>query len=390
MTWLGDAWQEVDLDALRHNAATALALAGEAEVFAVVKADAYGHGAARVSEALLESGIRTLAVSCLREALFLRRRFPAAGLLVMGATPDALLDRAVAGNIALTLSTLEQGQALSRATCAQGKIASVHLKLDTGFHRLGMEEAEALRDIPRIARLPGLRIDGLFTHLALLDAEHDRAQMACFERVAAELRAQGIAPRLHVGDSIALVRYPQWRLDAVRVGALLYGARPSGSEHMDFMLRCTMRVCARIAAIRDIPVGDAVGYARFVAQRPTRIATLPSGYADGLARCLWQRGQAALRGRRVPYAGLPCMDQCMLDVTDVPEARVGDAVTLFGGEGPDAIGLMEFADWVDSNRNEPMCRMGRRTPTVYRSGGRIVAVEDPLLDGACDRMDERA
>ncbi|HML46485.1 MAG TPA: alanine racemase [Clostridia bacterium] len=330
MMGLGDAWQEIDLDALRHNAATALSLAGDAEVFAVVKADAYGHGAARMAETLLKSGIRTLAVSCLREALFLRRRFPEAGLLVMGATPDALLDRAVAGDIALALFSLEQGQALSRAACALGKTASVHLKLDTGFHRLGMTEAEALRDIPKIARLPGLAVEGLFTHLALLDAEHDRAQMAVFERVAAGLRAQGIAPRLHVGDSIALVRYPQWRLDAVRVGALLYGARPGGSEAMDFALRCTMRVCARIIAVRDIPAGDAVGYAHFVARRPTRIATLPIGYADGLSRCLWQRGQAALRGRRVPYAGLPCMDQIMLDVTDVPEAQAGDIVTLFG------------------------------------------------------------
>ena len=180
-----------------------------------------------------------------------------------------------------------------------------------------------------------------------------------------------------MADSIALFRYPQMRLDMARVGALLYGC---ASRETPFTPLRVMCLCARITSIRDVPQGEGVGYDEtYVTRRATRIATLPIGYADGIVRRLRDRGEVSLHGKRAPYAGLPCMDQTMIDVTDIADATVGDVVTLLGGVGPDAITYEEFAAWTNTNRNECLCLTGRRVPLVYIEYGEVVAIDDPLI-----------
>ncbi|MDR1569835.1 MAG: alanine racemase [Oscillospiraceae bacterium] len=375
--WRGDVWQEIDLDALRHNLAQTRAHANNLPIAAVVKADAYGHGMPRAARAFYEGGAKLIATASIREALSLRARFRDMPLWAMGAVSEDLLLPAIKERIAVTLCSLDEARRVSSIAAALNAVACAHLKLDTGFHRLGMTAEDAIRDIPKILEMPALRLDGLFTHLALLDEAHDRAQIERFERVNGAIEASGFTIPKHVADSIALFRYPQWRYGMARVGALLYGSR---SRETPFKPHTAMRLRARIVSIRDIPEGDGVGYDEtYFVRRPSRIATLPIGYADGLIRRLSARGQAALCGMRAPYAGLPCMDQLMIDVTDIPQARVGDTATLLGGEGADAISLEEFANWIGSNRNEPMCLTGRRVPRVYYENGKIIAVDDPLL-----------
>jgi alanine racemase len=373
----GDAWQEIDLDALRWNFAQVKALAAPAAVAAVVKADAYGHGMAACAQVFAEAGADVLAVSSLREALALRRRLPAAAVWAMGAPARAFWAEAIQAGIAMTVGSLAEARALSGCAVGIGGTALVHLKVDTGFHRLGMAPEEAARAAGELARQPGLRMAGVFTHLALLDEAHDTAQVEAFSMTCAALARQGLTPPRHVADSIALARYPAWRYDMVRAGAVLYGMKCAQTP---FAPRRAMRLCGRVAALREIAPGEGVGYdALFVAERPTRIATVPLGYADGLPRRLWRRGEAALRGRRAPYAGLPCMDMVTLDVTDVPGVSLGDVVTFLGGEGPDAVPLEDFAAWAETNRNEPLAMTGRRVPRVFLERGMITGVDDPLL-----------
>jgi len=377
------AWLEIDLDALRGNLRMVMDTVAPSKVCAVVKADAYGHGLLRAAKAFADGGADMIATANLREALAVRRALPDVPLLVMGLTPEAAFPDAVEADVALTLESKAQAWALSQAAFAAKKTARAHLKLDTGFHRIGMTDYAAVRDAPEISRMPNLSLEGLFTHLALVDFPRDESQMRHFLDAAQRLRSIGIAPQLHAADSIAMFRYPYWRLDMVRAGAVLYGA---AVKETPFTPMRAMRLCARVASLRNAGEGEGVGYdEELVLTRTTRIATLAAGYADGLPRRLRGKGEAALRGRRAPYLGLPCMDQLMVDVTDIPEASEGDVVTLFGGAAgsEDVIPYEEFAGWAASNRNEPLSGMGRRVPRAYYEGGELVAVDDPLeaLDG---------
>ncbi|MDR1598774.1 MAG: alanine racemase [Oscillospiraceae bacterium] len=390
---LGGAWQEINLDALRLNLESVRAAVGPGvRIAAVVKADAYGHGMVECARALWDAGADVIATASVREALYLKHlgvfgavspkgetRGPAA-LWSMGYAPDDLLAAAIVNGIALTVCDVGQARRLGETAMSRGLTAHAHVKIDTGFHRLGMTIDEARADLPGILSMPGLAVDGVFTHLALIDEDHDRAQMDRFFSVAQPLAdSSGRGPCLHAADSIAAFRYPKWRLGMVRVGAILYGNVIADAP---FIPRKVMRLCARIVSTRTIQPGEGVGYdGTYRATRETIIAAIPLGYADGLPRRLRERGQASVRGVRVRYAGLPCMDQSMLDVTDVPGIQVGDIVTALGGEGEDVIPVEEFAAWIGSNRNEPLAMTGRRVPRAYYQNGEIVSVDDPLLDG---------
>lgn len=378
-------WAEIDLDALCANYQTAVALAGpQVTVGAVLKANAYGHGAVPVARALWAKGLKLALVACLSEALELKRALPDLPVLVMGCTPHTGFDAALGAGIALTVVSPRQAQQLSLAAQALGKTAAVHIKIDTGFHRLGMPPTqETVQAIAHMAQLPGLKIEGMFTHLALTDQPHDREQMRRFEQVVQGLGQAGVSiPILHVCDSIGLVRYPQWRLNLVRAGAFLYGVRPFGWD-APIPLPPTLALKTRIAQIHDIAAGEGVGYdALFVAQRPSRIAALPAGYGDGVPRRMTNTAFAGLHGRRAPVIGLVCMDQLMIDVTDIPQAREGDTVTLLGGTDENAIPYSEYANWADTNRNEAISIISRRVPRIYIQNGKIALIDDPILGGA--------
>jgi len=371
-------WIDIDLDAIRANYETARRMT-QAMVTCVLKANAYGHGAVRVAQTLAEVGCKSFAVSCAREGLELRRAGIAGEILVMGLTEEALLPEALKAQLTLTLSDLAGMAAAERAAQALGVTAVGHLAVDTGFHRLGFDVTEEAADAvaQAAASLKALRLTGLFSHLGLITPERDQMQYDALMRMHGMLAQRGLQLEdVHLCDSIGLVRYPQWHMSRVRVGALLFGVRPAHSEHLPFQNPETLALRTTISQVRQVAAGEIVGYGdEQILTRPSRIATLCAGYGDGYPRCLSNgRGQVLVRGRRAPVVGLICMDQLMVDVTDIPEAEAGDTVTLLG----DGISYGEYADWCCTNRNECITILSRRPVRVYHAGGRVVTVLDEL------------
>lgn len=373
-------WFEIDLDRIAANFRDMRKIVGDTiKIAAVLKADAYGHGAARVSDVVLEAGADMLAVATLDEAILLRVRHPGARVLVMGHTPPEAAPLAVRHGVRPTLFDFETAKAFSDAALAAKRYPlPVHLKIDTGMNRLGMKPsgtrgrfAEIAQLASRIGSLPGLSIEGTFTHLALRDGDSDRAQFAKFESVLDAFLAAGVDPGLrHVCDSIGTVRYPEFRLDMVRVGAALFGVRPfrMGPEYDAYPFPLAARFATRIARIRSLEEGEMVSYDSSwkAPAGGTRVATLPVGYADGYPRRFGNHAFVEIRGRRAPVVGLVCMDQTMVDVGSIPDAAEGDEVTLLGSSAPGAgISILEAAEWGNTNRNELLCGIGRRVPRVY-------------------------
>ena len=363
------AWAEVDEDALLHNYSLAKSLCREDTAFiCVVKANAYGLGLRRTVQTLRQAGAEWFSVAAPEEALQARQAAPDAHILLMGPAEDSYLPALIGSGISLTVGTEQDAVQASRAALSCGQPALVHVKLDTGLHRLGFTSA---RDALRIRDLPGLSFEGVYSHLALRSREQSLAQIRLFTAMADEIEAGGLhAPLRHLLDSIGLTRYPEYQLNGVRVGAFLYGNVPltwdrfsEGKNVVTFKTRVT-----RVAAV---PAGEGVGYDDTPLSRDTVVATLPVGYIDGYPRVLSRKGFVSVRGRRAAVLGLVCMDQMMIDVTDIPDVRQGDPVTLLGGPIP----LQEYAAWGQLNRNECLGILGRRVPRVYLRGGRPVQAE---------------
>lgn len=372
-------WIEIDTDALLDNYRTACGLT-RAKVTCVLKANAYGHGAVQTARLLAEAGCDSFAVSCVREALELRGAGIGCEVLVMTPAEREELPEAVAQDILLTAVCPEDLTAAEGAARTAGRTAHLLLKLDTGFHRLGFscDPDTADRIAALLPAMPHIRTDGLYSHLGLVSRERDEGQFALFDRMTALLAERGVKPAdLSLCDSIGLVRYPDRHLSRCRVGAFLYGVRPSRSEHLPFACRETLVFRAKVLQVRDVAAGECVGYDETPLDKPLRIATVSAGYGDGYPRRLSDGvGQVLIRGRRAPVAGLVCMDQLMADVTGIPDCAPGDTVTLLGG----GISYDEFAGWARSNRNECLAALSRRPVRVYLRGGRPLAVRDDLID----------
>ena len=370
-------WIDIDLDALKRNYRTARSLT-RAKVTCVLKADAYGHGAVPVARALAEAGCASFAVSCGREALELRRAGIPGEILVMTSAEPEELPEMIRARITLTAASFDDLREADRAARSLRLKAVIHLKLDTGFHRLGFDcdEETAKKLAELLPCLSSLHIEGLYSHLGLVNRVLDERQHARFAEMASRLEANGISlPDRHLCDSIGLVRYPEWHMSRVRVGAFLYGVRPSGSESMPFACEETLALRAKVTRVAEVPAGEAIGYDEALTDRPVRVATVQAGYGDGYPRCLSHgRGQILIRGKRAPVIGLVCMDQLMADVTDIPDCAIGDTAALLGG----GIGYGEYADWADTNRNECLARLTRRPVRVYREEGKPDWIRDSL------------
>ncbi len=389
---------DVDLDAIAHNFRQVRRMIGRNEpssvpepaTAVVLKADAYGLGAVPVARVLLREGSDMLAVACLPEAVQLRRAFPDARVLVMGHTPDEYFPDAVRERVTCTLFDYDQAAALSAAAARAGVAAVAHVKVDTGMNRLGLKpelfapgtgKGSAAELLARMAALPSLRLEGIFTHLALNDEASDAAQFALFMRLLDEAAALGVRFAIrHVCDSIGLMRYPEYRLDMVRPGAVMYGVTPLDTPlTASADMRTPFRFSTRVSRLRPLAAGEGVGYDYTYRAPPggALIATLPVGYADGYKRCLSNVASVLVRGRRAPVVGLVCMDQCTVDVSGVPGVAEGDEAVLLG----DGIPVLEMAEWAGTNRNDVICSIGRRVPRVYSEGGRVVAESDYVLGG---------
>ena len=375
-------WIDIDLNRLKRNYFTARSLAKPGvKVTCVIKSNAYGHGAVRVAQALSQVGCDSFAVSCAREAFELRQSGITAELLVMGLVDEPDLDRALREGLTVTVADTEGLRRVDAHAAALGETAHVHLKLDTGFHRLGFPcTPEAAAELAGAAlALRHTRIEALYSHLGLVNRELDEKQHAALLDMQLWLRFNGLdITDLHLCDSIGLVRYPEWHHSRVRVGAFLFGVRPSRTEQLPFRCEETLTFRTTVAQLHRVEKGGIVGYGDDMPlERDSLIATLCVGYGDGYPRSLSNAGgQVLIRGQRCPVVGLVCMDQLMVDVTDVPGVSEGDEVTLLGG----GIGYGEYSEWCRTNRNECISILSRRPLRVYHENGRVVTVVDSLLN----------
>jgi alanine racemase len=333
-----------------------------------VKANAYGHGAVPVAKALENAGATMLACADIEEAVTLRRAGVGVDILVFGALGVSDVSGIFDHRLIPTISTPSAGRALQAAAAARGVRLRYHLKVDTGMNRLGLRYDNLPRTLPELMASENLQIDGLYTHFATADDPDSplmEAQRTRFERVRAQLAADGVRPRLvHAANSAALLRDSRVWYDLVRPGLLLYGVVPPPLAST-LPLKPALSLHSRLVAVKHIRAGEIVSYgARFVAERPTRIAVVPAGYADGLDTRLEGRGIALVRGHRARVVGAVCMDMLMLDITDI-EAYPGDEVVFLGTQGHDRIEVREMAGSIGTIPWEILCRLGSRIERRY-------------------------
>jgi alanine racemase len=359
---------EVDLGAIGHNVRYFKSiLQPRTRICAVVKADGYGHGATATARAAVAAGADYLAVAILDEALELREAGFTEPILIMGYTPPEAASLVVANHITQTIWDMDQGRALAAAAAAQGRRALAHLKIDTGLGRLGVFPDEAGPLAAALLRLPGLDLEGVFTHFAKADALDKTSalkQFAAFEKTLKALGDQGLTPAIrHAANSAAALDLPQTHLDMVRIGISLYGLAPSDECGTAAPLRPAMRLMTRVSFLKDVPAGTPLSYGEaYVTTGPARIATLPVGYADGWTRRLTGLAEVVIRGRRARLVGRICMDQCLADVTALPDIKTGDEVLLFGGP---ELPTEEVAALLGTINHEVVCLVGRRVPRFY-------------------------
>ncbi|NLX43949.1 MAG: alanine racemase [Chloroflexi bacterium] len=363
-------WVEVDLDAIAHNTRLTLQrLRPGTQLMAVLKADAYGHGARRVARTVLASGATWLGVACLGEAIELRSAGIQAPILNLGYTPAWQARDAVRHGVVSTVYSVESGEALARAGRDLGRPAVVHVKLDTGMARLGVTLQELLPLLRSLSAIEGLTVGGLFSHLATADAadpSYTDEQLRLFAEAVCSLRAENLLPSLvHIANSAATLKRPESHYDMVRPGILLYGLAPSEDTPLPAGYRPALSFKCQVAQVKTIPAGACVGYGcTFRASRPMRIAVLPVGYADGFRRAPRNWGHVLLRGRPAPLVGRVCMDQCMVDVTDIPGARQGDEVVLIGSQGGATLTAEAVAEQLGTINYEVVSEILARVPRL--------------------------
>ncbi len=383
MKTLKRTWAEVSLDNLEHNyRAIKNHIPEGCRFLGVMKADAYGHGAVPLSHALCELGAEYLAVSNLEEAIQLRRGGVRAPMLILGYTPASFADTMVFMDITQEVHSLEYAKELDTALAGTNYILNVHLKLDTGMTRIGFFAYDHERTLPELLEvcgLPHLHVEGVFTHFCVADSKapedeaFTRTQYARFTAMLDALAAYGIRPELrHCASSGATILYPELALDMVRPGIATYGHAPSEDAEGILDLRPLMTVRTTVAQLREIPAGTSISYGRtYTAERDMRVAVLPIGYADGLLRGLSGKVSFRIRGRMARSVGRICMDMCMVDVSEIPEIRVGDEAALFGYDTDGTLLPCErIAQQAGTISYEILCGISKRIPRIYMQDGR--------------------
>jgi len=367
------AWVDIDLAAFRANLAAIREWVGpRCDVFAVIKANAYGHGLVPIAREALAGGAAAVGVALIEEALELRESGVSGPILVFGAPPPEQAELFVAAGIDATVCTMAFAEALSVAAVARGVPSRVHVKVNTGMNRIGVTAEQAPSFTAEVARLPGLQLAALSSHIASSDnAEFTRHQIDLLRCAAAAVREAGVSvPMLHIAASSPMLRYRETHLDAVRPGIALYGviSRSMGAER-PIQLQPVMAIRARIPHVFDVPAGAPVSYGgTFVTERDTRVAVVPVGYTDGIDRRLSNRGRVSVRGQSAPIIGRVCMDQLLIDVTDVRGVAQGDQVTLLGNDGHGgSVDAAEHAAHCDTVVHEIVSRIGPRMPRVYHN-----------------------
>ncbi len=377
-------WVEINLDNLAHNIREVRrSVKKDTLVTAVIKADGYGHGAVEIANTLLQNGADRLAVATLSEALELRRVYKDESILVLGYTPETSAEDVILHDIIQTIYSLEQAEAFSKIADELNRELKIHIKIDTGMSRLGLQpDIATVEIIKKIVQMPKIILEGLFTHFAVadeLDKTFTYEQYEKFMDLCRILESQGVSiPIKHVSNSAAIIDLPDMNLDMVRAGIMLYGLYPSDEVNKEeIKLKQVMSLKVKISHLKELEAGRGISYGlKYVTSKNQKIATLPIGYADGFTRMLTGKAEVVVKGHRVPVVGRICMDQCMIDVSDIKDIKRGDEVILFGGQGEDFIAIDEVASKLGTINYEIVCMMGKRIPRVYVKNSEIIKIRD--------------
>ena len=371
---LRPAWVEINLNNLDFNIKNIKTKIGDREMIGVIKADAYGHGIVKVAEVLRANGCKTFAIATIQEAITLREAGAKEEIILLGLAPDMYADTVVQYDITPVVCDSSNAAAINAAAKAADKTVHGLIAVDTGMGRIGYlaDEAEAAaEDIKKIQALENFKIKGLFSHMSTADAldkTFSRQQEEKFNKFYSILTSAGInIPMKTLANSASVMEIPSVYFDACRPGIILYGCYPSDEvDKNELAIKPVMSVKANIVHLKDVPEGFSVGYGRkFISTRPSKIATLALGYADGYPRPYSQYAKVIVNGHIAPIAGNICMDQCMVDVTDVPDVKVGDEVIIMGTDGTHTILADDIARATGTINYEIVCAFGQRLPKVY-------------------------
>ena len=370
------AWVEVNLSNLDYNIKNIRAKIGDRDMIGVIKADAYGHGSVKVAEVLRENGVKIFAIATLQEAITLREAGAREEIIMLGLTPDMYADTIVNYDITPVVCDAANAAAIDAAAAAAGKTVRGLIAVDTGMGRIGYlpDDANidaAVEDVKKIAALKNFKIRGLFSHMSTADAfdkTYSHEQEAKYNKFYDALTAAGVEiPWKTLANSASIMELPTVHFDACRPGIILYGCYPSDEVDVnELSIKPVMSVKANIVHLKDVPAGFSVGYGRrYISEKPSKIATLALGYADGYPRPYSQFAKVIVNGVMAPVAGNICMDQCMVDVTDVPNVKVGDEVIIMGTDGKNTILADDIAKATGTINYEICCAFGQRLPKVY-------------------------
>ncbi|MDI9508824.1 MAG: alanine racemase [Clostridiales bacterium] len=367
------AQANINIDAIRSNISQVKSkLKKDTKLMVIVKADAYGHGAVRVSQALQGEVADAYGVAIIEEAIELREAGITKPILILGYTPKEQFRLVISYDVIQTVYRYEMAEELSAEAINQGKTAKIHIKVDTGMSRLGFNDTDkSLEDIKKIASLEGVSIEGIFSHFAKADEadrESVKGQIERFDKFYDLLKQEGIyIPLRHMSNSAGMIEYPEAEYDMIRCGIVSYGVYPSNEVSQDvFSLQPAMDLKSHVVFIKEVEAGTGISYgSTYITKRKTRVATIPVGYADGYSRNMSNVGKVIIRKQYAPIIGRICMDYFMVDVTDIKDISEGDVVTLLGEEGSCKITIETLSEWSHSFPYEIMCTVGKRIPRVY-------------------------
>ena len=377
---------EINMDNLTNNYNEIRRIVNpNTKIMAVIKANAYGHGSVELAKMYEKIGVDRLAVSIISEAVELRREGIKIPIQLLNYTPESQLGLVIDNDIIQGINTYEDAKLLSDLAVKKGKKAKIHIKIDTGMGRIGfLPNEDSIKEIVKIHKLPKLEMEGMFTHFAKADETDKSFTKIQFERfnwVSEKLEENGIELKVkHVSNSAAIIDLPEYNLDLVRPGIILYGYYPSDEVNKNKInLKPAMTLKAKISNIKTVPEGTGISYGHiYSTSKKSVIATVPIGYADGYSRILSGKADVCINNKRAPIVGRICMDQMMVDITGIDNANIGDEVVLFGYDNESYPRVEELASLLGTINYEFICMMGRRIPRVFIKDNEIIEIKDYL------------
>ncbi|MFL0249072.1 alanine racemase [Clostridium neuense] len=376
-------WAEINLDNIAYNMQKIRQCSKSRDIIGIVKADAYGHGAVDVAPVILKNGANRLAVAVLSEAVELRKSGIDCPIMILGYTPLSIGENLFKYNIEQTVFSVDYAKELSQMAQERNVDVKIHIALDTGMGRIGfMPDEKSVDDVYKISKFPKIKIEGLFSHFSTADEENKDYTYLQFERFNwfyDKLVKKGVSINIrHIANSAATMELPETHFEAVRPGIILYGYYPS--EYVDksrLSLKPAMELKTNIVHIKEMKNGEFISYGRkFECKRKSLIATLPVGYADGFTRMLSNKARVIINGKFANIVGRICMDQCMVDVTDIPDVKVGDEVVLMGEAHGKSITADDIAEALGTINYEVICMISKRVPRVYISNEKVVKIRN--------------